>query len=97
VTSVEFHPEAEAEFIAAARYYEGKAENLGVDFISAVERSYQRLMVFPESGHPFGRRLRRVLVPGFPYGLLYRASPDLIFVVAVAHLHRRPGYWRHRE
>ena len=97
MTSVDFHPEAEAEFIAAARYYEGKAENLGFDFISAVERSYQRLMTFPESGHPFGGRLRRVLVPGFPYGLLYRASSDRIFVVAVAHLRRRPGYWRHRE
>ena len=97
MTSVEFHPEADAEFIAAARYYEGRAENLGLDFISAVERSYQRLMTFPESGHPFGRRLRRVLVPGFPYGLLYRASSDRIFVVAVAHLRRRPGDWRHRE
>jgi len=97
VKSVQFHPEAEAEFIAAAQYYEGQAENLGFDFISAVERSYQRLMTFPESGHPFGRRLRRVLVPGFPYGLLYRANPDRIFVVAVAHVRRRPGYWRHRE
>jgi len=96
VKSVEFHPEADAEFIAAAQHYERQAENLGLDFISAVQRSYQRLMTFPESGHPFGRRLRRVLVPGFPYGLLYRAEPDRIFIVAVAHLHRRPGYWRHR-
>lgn len=54
--SVDFHPEAEAEFIAAAQYYEGQAENPGLDFISAVERSYQRQMTFPESGHPFGRR-----------------------------------------
>jgi hypothetical protein len=37
-----------------------------------------------------------VLVPGFPYGLLYRAEPERIFVVAVAHVHRRPGYWRRR-
>jgi hypothetical protein len=34
VKSVEFHPEAESEFIAAARYYEGHAENLGLDFIA---------------------------------------------------------------
>jgi plasmid stabilization system protein ParE len=97
VKSVEFHPEAEAEFIAAAQYYESQAENLGLDFILAVERSYQRLMTFPESGHSFGSRLRRVLVPGFPYGLLYRADPNRILIVAVAHLRRRPGYWRHRE
>ena len=95
--SVEFHPEAAAEFIAAAQYYEQQAQNLGSDFVSAVQRTYQRLVDFPESGHPFGPRLRRVLVPGFPYGLLYRPEADRILIVAVAHLHRRPGYWRSRS
>jgi plasmid stabilization system protein ParE len=96
LTTVEFHPEAGAELIAAAQFYEQNAENLGFDLLAAVERTYQRLIEFPDSGHPFGRRLRRVLVPGFPYALLYRAEPERIFVVAVAHVHRRPGYWRRR-
>lgn len=94
--SVGFHPEAEAEFIEAAGRYEEQAHNLGLDFIATVERTYQRLLVFPESGHPFGTRLRRVLVPGFPYGLLYRMEPEGIRIVAVAHVRRRPGYWRRR-
>jgi len=97
VRIVEFHPEAEAELVSAARYYEEHAENLGVDLLAAVQRSYLRLLEFPESGHPFGLRLRRVLVPGFPYGLIYRAEADRILIVAVAHLHRRPGYWRRRS
>jgi plasmid stabilization system protein ParE len=96
VISVAFHPEAQAELIAAARYYEAQAENLGLDFISAAEATYRRLVSFPESGRPFGSRLRRVLVPGFPYGLIYRPEPDRMLVVAVAHLRRRPGYWRSR-
>jgi hypothetical protein len=37
-----------------------------------------------------------VLVPKFPYGLLYRIEPARIYIVAVMHLHRRPGYWRSR-
>ena len=69
--SVAFHPEAQAEFIAAARHYESQAENLGLDFVAAVEATYQRVVAFPESGRPFGPRLRRVLLPGFPYGLIY--------------------------
>jgi len=44
VRSVAFHPEAQAEFIAASRYYESQAENLGLDFIAAVEAAYQRLI-----------------------------------------------------
>lgn len=94
--SVEFHPEAQAELIAAARYFEDKSDRLGLDFIVAVERTYRRILQFPGSGRPFGRRLRRVLVPGYPYGLLYRKEPRRILIVAVAHLSRRPGYWRFR-
>jgi len=96
VRRIEFHSEAEAELISAAQYYEGHAENLGFDFIAAVQRLYQRLLEFPESGHPFGRRLRRALIPGFPYALIYRAKADRILILAVAHLHRRPAYWRSR-
>ena len=94
---VEFHLEAEAELNAAAHYYESQTENLGSDFLSAIERSYRRLIMLPESGHPFGRRLRRILAPGFPYALIYRIDTDRILIVAVAHLRRRPGYWRVRE
>jgi plasmid stabilization system protein ParE len=97
VRSVAFDPEAQAEFIAAARYYEAQAENLGLDFISTVEATYRRLASFPESGRPFGSRFRRVLVPGFPYGLIYRAEPDRVLIIAVAHVRRRPGYWRSRS
>lgn len=94
--SVEFHHEAQDEFISAAQYFESQTENLGLKFIAAVERTYQRILEFPEIGRPFGRRLRRFLVPGFPYGLLYRVEAERIFIVAVAHFRRRPGYWRSR-
>ncbi len=93
---VEFHPEAEAEFLSASQFYGAQTQKLGLDFISAVERGCRRLLEFPNAGHPFGRRLRRLLLPRFPYGLLYRVEPDRIYIVAVMHLSRRPGYWRSR-
>ena len=94
--SVEFHPDAQNEFISAARFYERQTEGLGLDFIATVQRAYQRLSEFPLSGAPFGPRLRRLLVPKFPYGLLYRVEPERIYIIAVMHLHRRPRYWRAR-
>jgi plasmid stabilization system protein ParE len=94
--SVEFHPEAAAEFLAAVQFYEAQAEKLGFDFVSAVQRAAERIVEYPNSGAPFGRRLRRVLIPGFPYGLIYRVERERLFVVSVMHLHRRPGYWRSR-
>lgn len=94
--SVEFHPEAQDEFIAAAQFYKRQTEGLGLDFITTVQHAYERLLESPTSGPAFGRRLRRLLVPKFPYGLLYRVEPERIYIIAVMHLHRRPGYWRSR-
>jgi plasmid stabilization system protein ParE len=96
VRRVEFHPQAQEEFISAAQFYEDQTEGLGLDFVITVQQTYERLLEFPASGPPLGRRLRRVLVPKFPYSLLYRVEPGRIYIIAVMHLHRRPGYWRSR-
>ena len=95
--SLEFHPEAQAELIAAAQYFERETENLGVDFIDFAQRTAARLLQFPASGRRVGRRLRRVVVPRFLFLLLYRVERQRIFIVAVAHPRRRPGYWRSRS
>jgi hypothetical protein len=43
VRSVEFHPEAQDEFVSAAQFYEKQTEGLGLDFITAVQYTYERL------------------------------------------------------
>jgi len=96
LTRVDFHPAAEAELLAAARYYEEQAQNLGLDFLDAVEATCDRLLEFPGIGREFGDRLKRVLVPRFPFGLIYRFDGNRLVVLAVANLYRRPGYWRGR-
>ena len=37
------------------------------------------------------------LLATFPYYLIYSVSGEVVYVVAVAHERRRPGYWKHRE
>jgi hypothetical protein len=32
----------------------------------------------------------------FPFRVVYELQPDRIWIVAVAHLSRRPGYWTRR-
>lgn len=91
-----FHAEADAEMMAAAEFYESKSRGLGGDFIAEVERATGALVRHSRIGHRFSSRLRRVLVQRFPYGLLYRIEGERVYVLAVAHLHRRPGYWRRR-
>jgi hypothetical protein len=40
-----FHPLAEREFIAAARFYETRAPGLGADFIRQVERILSEIVL----------------------------------------------------
>jgi plasmid stabilization system protein ParE len=39
---------------------------------------------------------KRQLFASYPYQLVIRELPDRIQVVAVAHLKRKPGYWKRR-
>ena len=42
-----FHPEADAEVVAAATYYEEQQEHLGKRFISSVEDGLARIKINP--------------------------------------------------
>lgn len=91
-----FHPEAEAELLGAAEFYEARRSGLGLEFVAEVQRATHALLNFPTLGHRFSKRLRRILTRRFPYGVLYRVEPEFVYVVGVAHVRRRPGFWRGR-
>jgi plasmid stabilization system protein ParE len=50
----------------------------------------------PEIGTLISGSTRRVVVSRFPYQVVYHLSPADITIVAVAHLKRRPDYWKTR-
>jgi plasmid stabilization system protein ParE len=82
---------------STATVYESQQRGLGASFVAAVERAVSFLRTYPDAGAPIGRSVRRVLVRGFPYAVIYRLDPEGAFILAVAHVRRRPGYWRQRE
>ena len=95
--TVVFHRLAERELIAAAKSYETRAPGLGADFIRQVERTLSEIVANPDAGTLFaGSRIRRRLLRRFPFGLVYQRDTENILVIAVMHLHRRPGYWKTR-
>jgi plasmid stabilization system protein ParE len=91
-----FHPEAHEEMIESAHLYEGRSEGFGSDFLKAVEETTRRIEQFPEAGPIERANIRKRLVSGFPFTILYEMQRDSIFIAAVMHQHRRPGYWRTR-
>lgn len=94
--AVAFHPEAEAEFLAAVTRYEGLQPGLGEAFGAAVRVATEFAGEWPAAGGPHGATLRRVFVRRFPYFVLYAHDATQVYVVAVAHFRQRPGYWMER-
>ncbi len=39
---------------------------------------------------------RRCLVNRFPFGVIFQVKAGMLRIIAVANLHRRPGYWADR-
>lgn len=92
----ELHPQANEELTEVALYYEARAVGLGADFLDEFERTLTFLSQFPGAGRVIRHGSRRVSLRRFPYHLIYRIDSDRVFVLAVAHQRRRPGYWRER-
>ena len=61
-----------------------------------LEQTVERISTHPEAGTPVAGEFHKRIVPGFPYNIIYRVWQDYIYLVAVAHHSRRPGYWRQR-
>jgi plasmid stabilization system protein ParE len=80
----------------AAKYYESQATGLGTDYLSEIKRVVTAIAESPETWPVVGGGLRRRLVRRFPFAILYRNESEEIVIIAVAHLRRKPGYWRKR-
>ncbi|MDF5735200.1 MULTISPECIES: type II toxin-antitoxin system RelE/ParE family toxin [unclassified Nostoc] len=93
-----FHPLAEQELVDVASYYEEQNQGLGLDYLTEVEGAINLLMRYPAAGVVVRGFVRRLILPKFPYSLLYRVVDDnLIRILAIAHHKRKPVYWIGRE
>ncbi|HEU4710977.1 MAG TPA: type II toxin-antitoxin system RelE/ParE family toxin [Pyrinomonadaceae bacterium] len=93
---VVFHPHAYDEMLESSRYLEVKNSGLGLDLLDAIQEAVRRITKFPESGSLERANMRKALVRGFPFTLLYEVRQDHLFIAAVMHQHRKPGYWASR-
>jgi plasmid stabilization system protein ParE len=92
----EFHPDALAEYEAAALYYAERDPEVAQRFVAAVEDAIDRILDSPTRWRVLDEDVRRCLTRVFPYGVLYTIEPEFVLIVAVMHCSREPGYWKRR-
>jgi plasmid stabilization system protein ParE len=81
---------AEIDIQQAYDYYEEFREGLGAVFMHRLDEAFGQLRVFPESGPVVHGVYRRLLVPGFPFGIFYTVEPRGVIVAGVMDTRQNP-------
>lgn len=94
--------EAETEAQEAALWYEQQRQGLGVEFLDSFEGALRAIGITPQGFTRIrrvgsSREVRHFVLQRFPYRIVYEVRSDEVLVLAVAHVRRRPFYWKKRE
>jgi toxin ParE1/3/4 len=81
----------------AVSYYEEQQTGLGLRLMDEFDRHVS--WILSNSTVPCIRRggYRRVNLKTFPYYIAYIVREDILWILAVAHGHRKPEYWIERK
>lgn len=91
-----FHPDAEAEFLAAIEHYSTRSEGLADRFYLEIRRVVTEIETRPRRHGPWRHGTRRLRARRFPYVAIFAERSAHLQIVAIAHVKRRPDYWRER-
>lgn len=95
---VRFHRLATREMRAAHAWYFQRDPQVAGRFLIAVDVALARVAKDPDSLAVERGSYRSIMVPRFPYRLIFEhLQSELVLVIAVAHTSRRPSYWSRRN
>jgi len=83
---VEINPAALAEFKSALGWYFERSGAAALKLVEELDRAIQMA----------DHSTRKFVLRRFPFAIIYREKLTVIQILAIAHGHRRPGYWKER-
>ncbi|QDU75338.1 Plasmid stabilization system protein [Bremerella volcania] len=89
---IDVHPEALLELQEAAKYYESKSTNLGVEFLDEFEACTRRIKESPTRFALVNAKTRCCSMFRFPFGIYYRLSENHARIILIRHRSRDPKY-----
>jgi plasmid stabilization system protein ParE len=91
--SVRLLESAQVELDDAIAWYASQAPGLGDAFLIETLKTLKLIEQYPKAWHPLTQQVRRCRLRRFPYSVIYAQEDSDLLVLAVAHQHRKPGYW----
>lgn len=85
-------PDAEADIIAIQRWYRSKEASLAFAFKVELRLTLRFIAQYPYAFTVVRKGIRRALMKGFPYLILFRLKSGSVSVIAVVHERRRQSF-----
>jgi toxin ParE1/3/4 len=98
LNEISHHPAALEELVGAVGFYLANVSlEVALRFDLRIDEGIKAIQAHPFR-YPVWRktRVRRYVVPKFPYVIFYMERPGSVRILAIAHTSRRPGYWKSR-
>lgn len=91
-------PEAEADLLKSAIWYEQRQRGLGLELLLDIHDSIRRALNNPQAFLRIRKNpeVRRILAKRFPYRIFFILQPKVLIVFAVLHAARNERIWRQR-
>lgn len=91
-----FHPEASQDYPDAIEYHAAISMEPAARFDSEIQRLVGEICLDPQWFLRIRPPVQRAISHEFPYSVVHPDQPDRVWIVAVMHAKRRPGYWIRR-
>jgi toxin ParE1/3/4 len=93
---LEIHPSALAELQSAVNWYWQRSRTAAARFAAEVDRVISLVIESPGRWPAGEHGTRKIVLRRFPFAIVYREKQPAVQILAIAHGHRRPEYWRSR-
>jgi hypothetical protein len=90
---VKFNELSVREMNDAIAYYELQFSGLGTAFKEEIKKAINRIIKYPNAWPIVDENIRKYILHKYPYNLYYSMEKDHLYIIAIAHQHRKPNYW----
>jgi plasmid stabilization system protein ParE len=95
--NIQFHKFAVEETAAAVDWYRDRSPAAADGFMRELNTLLAQVVSSPAIFARADPGYRRAVFRHYPFSIVYTERQNQIYVIAVAHAKRRPGYWRNRQ
>ena len=98
LSELQYHKKAAQEVREAYLWYGERDRKTAQLFAGEINLAIEKIRRSPKRWPRYDGSLRRYVLHGFPFQIIYSLdAAGKVYVLAVGHTRKRPGYWTYRK